>query len=178
MTRGGTPEPVEIMLDHFLDGVLRDYEEAAEAAQVALRLEADQAPVRLDPEMIGRIVANLLQNALRETPPGGRIVVTGKHDLAGEVTISVADSGPGVTPSLSGRLFEPFVTGHAEGTGLGLAIARELVAAHGGTLELDGSEPEGGARFTIRLRNDLAGDEPPVLDAVAGQSGRESGTCQ
>ncbi len=183
MTQGRTPEPVEIGLDHFLDTALRDYEEAAEAAQVTLRLEADATRVRLDPEMIGRVVANLLQNAIRETPAGGRIVVTGRRDVATDgVTISVTDDGPGVMPSLRGRLFEPFVTGHAEGTGLGLAIARELVGTHGGTLELEDAELDGGARFTIRLRGGLADGDPPVvapvLGAVAGRSGKEDETCR
>ncbi len=179
MTQGRAPEPVEIMLDRFLDSVLRDYEEAAAAAHVALRLEADGTRVRLDPEMIGRVVANLLQNAIRATPAGGRIVVTGIRDAAtGNAVISVADSGPGITPGLSGRLFEPFVTGHAEGTGLGLAIARELVAAHGGTLELADGEPEGGARFTITLHGGPAGGDAPILHAVADRSGLEGWTCR
>ncbi len=179
MTQRHAPEPVEIRLDQFLDAVLRDYEEAAEAAQLTLRLEADGACVRLDPEMIGRVVANLLQNAIRETPAGGRIAVTGSRDVAaGYVTISVADTGPGVLPTLRGRLFEPFVTGHAEGTGLGLAIARELVGTHGGTLELEDAEPEGGARFTIRLRSDLVGGDPPLVDAVGTRNCEEDGTCR
>ncbi len=187
MTQGRTPEPAWVRLDQFLEGVLRDHEEAAEAARVALRLEADEADVRLDPEMIGRVVANLLRNAMRATPAGGRIVVTGRHQDAGTVTISVADSGPGVMPDLSGRLFEPFVTGHADGTGLGLAIARELVAAHGGSLELDDAGPDTGARFTITLRPGpiqpgrldpgVSDRDPPIANAD-GRCDGEDGACR
>ncbi|MBY0276228.1 DUF4118 domain-containing protein [Candidatus Binatia bacterium] len=100
-------------------------------------------------------VSNLLANALRYTPPGGRIVVEalpGGPD--GEVRISVQDSGPGIPPEQRDRVFERYAqsaqAGDIGGAGLGLAIVRDIVQAHGGRILLD-SEPGRGTRFTLAL---------------------------
>jgi signal transduction histidine kinase len=153
MTQGRAPEPACIDLASFLQATLRDYEDAAQRAQVTLQLDApDRIEVRLDASMIGRALANLVQNAVRATPPGGRVVLAGARvGSTSAIVISVADDGTGVDEALHTRLFEPFVTGRADGTGLGLAIARELVASHGGTLRLCPGAPGTGARFVIEL---------------------------
>ena len=89
----------------------------------------------LDPAVVGRALDNLLTNAIRHAPPNGCVTVTAERH-PGLLTLTVADSGAGVPPGMTERLFEPFVTGRPEGTGLGLAIARELADAHGGRLVL------------------------------------------
>ena len=100
-----------------------------------------------DGDRVHQIVLNLLANAFRWTPDGGRIAVA--LDLAeGSLEISVEDSGPGIPPDEQERVFRPFFT--RGGTGLGLAIAGELATALGGRLGL-GSEPGRGSRFALTL---------------------------
>jgi signal transduction histidine kinase len=115
---------------------------------------------RFDPRLIGRAVDNILLNAIRHTPPGGRIGIRTERE-AGVLRIILSDTGPGIAAELRNRLFEPFATGRPEGTGLGLAIAREMVAAHGGRIALGDAEAGcGGATFIIELPQVDDGDHP------------------
>lgn len=150
MTQATTPAPEDVDLGAFLAECARDQQEAAAARDVRIDVIGPEPPLiaRFDAEMIRRAVANLVQNALRESTARGSVTLTGARD-GGCVRIMVADTGPGVAAEMRGRLFEPFVTGHADGTGLGLSIARELVTAHGGTLSLAPSES--GAVFVLEL---------------------------
>lgn len=78
---------------------------------------------------------NLLENALQVCDPGGKVglgVLVAGH----RVKISVSDTGPGVSPELQARIFEPFYTTKGQGTGLGLAIAQGVARAHGGGIEV------------------------------------------
>lgn len=110
---------------------------------------------RADERRVRQVLVNLLGNAVKFTPPGGSIAVTAWVDEpAGEVRISVRDSGPGIAAEERGRLFRPFVQLDArlarehEGSGLGLVLVERLVALHGGRVELE-SEPGRGSRFTV-----------------------------
>ena len=114
-------------------------------------------PARLmgDAVALERALLNLVDNAVRYTPSGGKVEIAAVP-ADGWVEISVQDSGPGIALADAERVFEPFVrledarAKQAEGAGLGLAIARSIVAAHGGALTLE-STPGAGSRFTIRL---------------------------
>ena len=102
-----------------------------------------------DGDRVLQIISNLLSNAFRWTPDGGRI------DLAltssnGSVTVDVEDSGPGIAPAERDRIFRPFWSTDGRGTGLGLPIARELAVALGGRIELD-TEIGRGSRFRLVL---------------------------
>lgn len=123
-----------------------------QAERQSTRLESScpaDMKARIDPVALARALDNLLLNALQHTPTGGTIsVVIGAADTRWSLT--VADTGPGVSEAMRAHLFEPFATGRALGTGLGLATAREIVAAHGGTL-VSKTPPEGGARFEMEL---------------------------
>ena len=106
-----------------------------------------------DSEWAGRALGNLLDNAIRFTPPGGEIRVRAWPE--GEwVAIEVADTGPGIPPEELPRIFERFYRGDRHrgggGSGLGLAIARHAVEAHGGRIQAF-SEPGRGARFVFKL---------------------------
>ncbi len=119
-------------------------------ADVPERLPA----VPIDPDRMAQVVGNLLSNAIKYTPAGGRVAVSSGADETG-VWISVADSGPGISPEEQQRVFEAFYRSERDrrfpqGLGLGLTIARDLTVAHGGRLDLE-SEPGQGCRFTIRL---------------------------
>ena len=113
-------------------------------------------PVPLDRERMGQVLGNLLENALRHTPPGGAITVHTDHTPEA-VTVTVTDSGEGISPQNLPHVFERFYranTGretHRGGSGLGLAISKALVEAHGGTLEAASPGPGRGASFRVRL---------------------------
>jgi two-component system sensor histidine kinase BaeS len=140
---------------------------AASAAQV--HLEADvrgPVPVRSDPDRLRQVLVNLLSNALRYTPPGGRVTVTAKV-ADGAAVLAVRDAGIGIPPEHLPHVFDRFyrcdpsrsrATG---GSGLGLAIVRQIVAAHEGTVTA-ASEPGRGSTFTVRLPLD-ADEQRPAL---------------
>jgi two-component system sensor histidine kinase KdpD len=106
-----------------------------------------------DPTKITWALSNLIANALRYTPSGGRIVLEARAEDGG-VLVSVSDTGPGIPPEQRERIFERFVQGQdgAEtgAAGLGLAIVRDIVQAHGGRIRLE-SEVGKGSRFTLEL---------------------------
>jgi signal transduction histidine kinase len=118
--------------------------------------------VRGDPDRLNQVLANLIENALRFTPRGGRVAVSltaAGGAGRGDVLITVADTGPGIPEEDLGRVFERFYTvdrsrarkkDGAGGTGLGLAIAKEIVQAHGGRIWA-GQGPEGGALLSLTL---------------------------
>ena len=124
----------------------------AEAANLTLTAEvADSLPsVELDPARIRSVLGNLLSNAIRHTPAGGsvKVAVTGS---AVELVVTVSDTGQGIPPQLLPHVFERFVKGtNSPGSGLGLAIARDIVAAHGGKVEIQ-SVVGSGAAVTLRF---------------------------
>lgn len=130
---------------------------AAATKEVALSAHGvNGVPVAMDRERMGQVLGNLLENALRHTPPGGTITVTTEHTLA-EVVVTVTDTGEGISPEALPHVFERFYrspTGreaHRGGSGLGLAISKALVEAQGGALEADSPGTGHGATFRIRL---------------------------
>jgi signal transduction histidine kinase len=126
------------------------FAEEARARDIEYELELGEGAVLVtDGDRVLQIVSNLLANALHWTPPGGRVELD-LDTRNGEVTVAVADTGPGIGPEQRERIFRPFWSGDGGGTGLGLAIARELSLALGGRLELD-SEPGRGSRFVLVL---------------------------
>ncbi len=151
MTQRREVAPRTVDLTALLADCLADHRDDAAAAGVALRADAEMRAASLDPDLLRRAIGNLLENAIRHTPPGGTVRVHAAPTDAG-LRITVEDTGEGVAPELRTTLFEPFVTGRAEGTGLGLAIARELVAAQGGRLSLlDAGGAGRGTVFAIEL---------------------------
>ncbi|HEY3364901.1 MAG TPA: HAMP domain-containing sensor histidine kinase [Symbiobacteriaceae bacterium] len=128
----------------------------AEAKGITLGLAAGPEPVLLagDRLMLGRVVDNLLDNAIRYTPPGGSVTL-GWHGMPDECRFWVQDTGPGISPEGLPRVFQPLYRGdkarstRTGGAGLGLAIARRLVDAHGGNIAV--TNQDGGARFTVTL---------------------------
>jgi two-component system, OmpR family, sensor kinase len=109
-----------------------------------------------NPDELHRMVVNLLDNAIRHTPPGSRIELHLRSDDR-DAVLEVADDGPGIPPEMRKQVFDRFVRGNGPadvaigpGTGLGLAIVSAVAASHGGTVEAAES-PSGGALFRIRL---------------------------
>ncbi len=138
--------------------------ESERAAERGIVLTAEHAGVALVVDgvetALRRAVSELLANAVRHTPEGGRISVRAAV-VGGQAELVVADTGEGFEPVEAERLFDRFHHGEGERRfGLGLALVREIVTGHGGTVEAVG-HPGRGARFTVRLP--LAGHTPPLL---------------
>jgi signal transduction histidine kinase len=120
-----------------------------------LRLDAampvDLPPVSADVERVQQIVVNLLANAVRFTPPGGRVSVSAVRETT-EVAVQVADTGVGIPADLVSKIFDPYEQAHRGrgGSGVGLTVVRGLVEAHGGRVWAE-SEEGRGSRFTFTL---------------------------
>jgi signal transduction histidine kinase len=110
---------------------------------------ATRPTIVTDGDRVLQIISNLLMNAFRWTPDGGRVQL-GLAAENGRIAVAVDDSGPGVPLAEQERIFKPFWSRDDAGTGLGLAIAHELAVALGGRIELD-SEPGRGSRFELVL---------------------------
>ncbi|HEV7603601.1 MAG TPA: HAMP domain-containing sensor histidine kinase [Candidatus Limnocylindrales bacterium] len=154
-TLGLHPEPTDP--DVLVGDVVRSFELTASAAGVDLvvAIEGDLPILEVDPVRIREILANLVANALRHTPPGGRVTVAGGLDVDGWVRLEVRDTGRGIEPTLLPHVFDRFVKGDdSRGSGLGLAIARQLVVAHGGEIVAESVPGQG---TTIRVRLPLTG---------------------
>jgi len=138
-----------------LDAAVAAKSEVARDAGVRLEegLAEPVLPVLADPDRIGLVFDNLIGNAIRHSPRGGRIDVRAQAS-DGHVRFEVQDEGPGIAPEYRQRIFEKFfrVPGtKGEGIGLGLYISHEIVAAHGGEMGVD-SVPGEGSRFWFTLR--------------------------
>ena len=140
----------EVDMGRLLERAYAGFSEEARRRGIEYRQNTDGRPVIVsDGDRMLQIVSNLLANAFRWTPDGGRIDLTLAAEN-GSVAVAVADTGPGVAPDDRERIFRPFWSGDRGGTGLGLAIANELTHALGGRIELE-SEPGRGSRFRVVL---------------------------
>lgn len=119
---------------------------------VTLDVEPPGMTASADPARLHQVVANLLDNASRHSPLGGRIVVSARPlDATGGLVIEVCDNGPGIAADERSNVFERFTRGGSRdgGTGLGLAIARWAIELHGGAIAVVGDEP--GCRIRVTL---------------------------
>jgi two-component system sensor histidine kinase HydH len=144
-------EPRPVTVDELFDGalLLAGPDLARQQVRVARPAGAPPLRVRADVDLVRQVLVGLLVNAIEAVGREGEVSLDARTHADG-VEIEVADTGPGVPAELRSRIFEPFFTTRARGTGLGLPIARQIVEAHGGTLEVD-ERRGGGARFTVRL---------------------------
>jgi two-component system sensor histidine kinase KdpD len=134
------------LLSQALDGL------CGERERVQVELREEITPVRIDAVQIERVLVNLLDNALKFSPPDTYVRV-GVGRNGKEVVIRISDDGPGLPEAELERVFEPFHTtgdGERRGSGLGLAIARGLAEANGGSVWAE-SHPERGATFALAL---------------------------
>jgi len=141
----------EVDLDRVLDHAYGAFAEEARRREIDYRLAVGaETPIILsDGDRVLQVITNLLSNAFRWTPDGGRIELSLGADN-GVVRVDVTDTGPGVPLEERTRIFDAFVSQDANGTGLGLPIARELAVALGGRIELY-SEPGSGSCFRLVL---------------------------
>ena len=142
----------EVDMGRLVEQAYSAFGEEARRRQIEYRLAEDGPPptILTDGDRVLQVITNLLANAFRWTPDGGRVEV-GLAAANGTVSVDVVDSGPGIAPAERELIFRPFVSDDATGgTGLGLPIARELAVALGGRVELE-SEVGKGSRFRLVL---------------------------
>jgi two-component system sensor histidine kinase KdpD len=130
----------------------------ADSHRIVVELDPRSPPVRVDAGQIERVLANLIENALRFSPPGSPVIVRAEHGST-ELRIHVVDRGPGITVADRASIFQPFQRGAGGGSGLGLAIARGFTEANGGRLWTQ-DDPAGG-HFVLAL----ATEAQPVVRA-------------
>lgn len=150
----GNLRPVFLDLAEVAHRIVAALADEAHVRGVVVSIDARPAPkVHGDRTQIEQVLVNLLRNAIDAAADGARnekrVRVVICH-CDGHVQVEVEDNGPGVSPEISERLFEPFETSKAGGMGLGLALSRRMVEAHGGSLWSDKSIAKG-ARFVFRL---------------------------
>jgi len=151
------PERAPLELGALLREAVEGAQPLAESKGIALALEAPAEPCPLmgDGQLLARVVENLLDNALRYTPPAGQVRVRWRYEDTGLV-FAVADSGPGIAAHDLPHLFTPLYRGETSrnrqtgGAGLGLTIAQRILRAHGGDLTA-ANGVTGGAVFTATL---------------------------
>jgi signal transduction histidine kinase len=151
----------EVDMQHLVERAHAAFAEVARRRAMDYRLDVRARPVIVtDGDRVLQIISNLLSNAFRWTPEGGRVEVSLSEDDAW-ISVVVSDSGPGITAEERERIFRPFWSRDGGGTGLGLAIARELAVALGGFVEVR-SEPGLGSRFELRLPAERPEDGYPA----------------
>ncbi len=114
---------------------------------------ADTGEIAGDPELLHRVLSNLVLNAMDAMPQAGRLTLL-THAQENSVSVEVQDTGTGLTPEECARLFTPYYTSKGHGTGLGLAIVQSIVSDHGGTVSVR-SGPAQGTTFTVVLPRNL-----------------------
>ncbi len=155
---GGIPlDRAASSLSDLISDTLESFSELASRQGVKLEgsVEPNVDPVHMDTQRIGRVLNNLIGNALRHTPAEGRVEVHARRTTSG-VEVSVSDSGEGIRAEDIPHVFESFYRGEKSrsratgGAGLGLAISRGIVQAHGGEIKVQ-SEKGSGSQFTFTL---------------------------
>jgi two-component system, OmpR family, sensor histidine kinase KdpD len=148
-----TPAREPVAVDEIVASVIARMRPHLGGIRIDLAIRPDLPDVLADPVQIDQVLTNLLENAVRHSPPGGAVQISAAlfRDV---VQVRVGDRGPGIAPDDRERVFEAFYRGDSEperpGSGLGLAIARAIVVAHGGRIWIEGA-PGGGAVVVFEL---------------------------
>jgi PAS domain S-box-containing protein len=153
----------------------------AKGLSLETHLDAAEHYGLADGGRLQQVFWNLLRNAIKFTPRGGRVIVSSDNPEPGEIRVRIADTGRGIDPDLLAHIFEPFVQGDSTaqrsgaGLGLGLAIAKNLVGEHGGSISAQSAGRSQGATFEVRLATTSARPARPsrVTSGVAAAGSRE-----
>jgi len=157
-------------IEEVFGSALHQLESSMKDREVVIRVPEELPLVAIDEVLIERVLVNLLENALRYTPPGTPIELAASAGRD-QVVVEVLDRGPGLVPGEESLVFDKFFRGEAShsrhGVGLGLAVARAIVEAHGGRIEA-ANRGGGGARFRFTLPT---GGGPPALSFAPDETG-------
>jgi signal transduction histidine kinase len=150
VSRGGSGTSELCPLHDVISAAWSSIETIADERKVTLKAELPgDLECPMERARMERVFSNLFENAVEMMPGGGTVRIDARTEN-GAVLVSVKDSGPGVSPEIRARLFQPFVTfGKKNGLGLGLALSRQTLLDHGGDLWINGDGP--GAEFQMRL---------------------------
>jgi two-component system nitrogen regulation sensor histidine kinase NtrY len=148
------PQFQRVQINDLLRGVMALHEAQFKSVGgpqigVQLELQPELSEVDADPELLHRVFANLVLNGMDAMPSGGCLRVSTREE-GDRIRIEIADTGVGLTPEESARLFTPYYTTKQHGTGLGLAIAQSVISDHHGTITVE-SAPGKGAKFVIEI---------------------------
>jgi len=137
-------------VDIFLRAAVEHVSVSADEVAVVVEVSPPGLTALADPARLRQVMVNLVDNAIRHSPPGGSVTVRATRDASG-LRLEVADQGPGIAPAERERVFERFTRGATSdgGTGLGLAIARWAVELHGGAIDV--VETNVGCRFRVSI---------------------------
>jgi signal transduction histidine kinase len=147
------PRPAPCDVARIIADAVASLRSQITAQGITLITEIDPSlpEVQLDYAQIEQVLLALMSNAVEAMPGGGQLTVSARPTPdAKQLSLSVADTGPGISPEQKPALFQLFFTAKPNGTGLGLAVAKKIVELHGGTIAAE-SEVGRGSRFTIRL---------------------------
>ena len=171
--RVGSPR-VPVRLDELAREIVAELVPLADAGHIDLGVAAAQpATIAADPEALRTLLRNLVDNAVRYTPAGGRVDVT-VDSTAGEARLTVSDDGPGIPPEERQRVFDRFYrrAGTApSGSGLGLAIVKAIADTHGATVSLAEGPAGKGLAVSVTFPAHSAADTHPAPAAPAAQPG-------
>jgi two-component system CheB/CheR fusion protein len=161
-------------IDHAMEICRQD----ADAAGVSLARVAtkEEAFVHADPARLRQIFWNILKNAIKFTPRGGKVLIRSVPAEEGFAAVEISDTGSGIEASELHRIFQPFEQGvrGKGGLGLGLAISRGLVEAHGGTLSAHSAGPGEGSTFRIEFPSVAPRREPALPTGTTPRSGQRA----
>jgi two-component system CheB/CheR fusion protein len=168
-------ERKRVELAELVQTAVEEWRHFIEQRKQQLSVQIPEQPVWLnvDPTRFAQIISNLLHNSAKFTPDGGRIAIRAEEH-AGWLTLSVTDTGAGISPRMLGHVFDVFVQGPPPidrpqgGLGLGLALVRRLVELHGGTVDATSEGPGRGSEFRVRVPSATAPEQ--VSGAAAGKT--------
>ena len=146
------PQPhfQRVQLNILVENVANTHKAQLEAARIRYELDRGAPdPIAADPDLLHRAISNLILNAIEAMPKGGTLTLR-TSETPSSARIEVSDTGSGLAPEESARLFTPYYTSKPQGTGLGLAMVQSIISDHGGRISVS-SQPGQGTTFIIEL---------------------------
>jgi CheY-like chemotaxis protein/two-component sensor histidine kinase len=158
----------EVELDTIISAAIESVRPLIDASghELAVQIDGNSPTLDADVARLTQAFGNLLNNAIKYTPSGGRICIASRSEN-GQAVVSIEDNGIGIPPHMLTRIFEMFqqvdqsLSRSRDGLGLGLTLVKRLVELHGGTISAHSEGPGHGSRFEVRL---------PIQEAAAGRS--------
>lgn len=148
-------------IHEIIESTITAYNGTHEKLEFSTDLDQDVPSFQMDKEQLRRALMNLVENAIQAMKGRGRLEISTsyRHQL-GQIRITIADDGPGISPKVRDKLFVPYFSTKKKGTGLGLAIVQRIISDHGGTIRLTDNSPSG-TRVIIQLPVGLPAAETP-----------------